>query len=208
MTLLTQQTFSQQVTGASKPKLRPTAASDVNARSAFRYTRPGGPSPCPHHYNTAFDYYAACALPSAHWHFRALHKVGKAAWEFPSSNVRDVLATLRSLLYAGRIGDNTYHGSKWQAHRHPILGRVYQPLSPIYLHDALSTDFSRLHRSQDSAVNRIVARSRSFINGHQTPLVADQRRLPHSPRPLSRNDSFKEQSRLSINILMDNNLRH
>ncbi len=168
----------------------------------FGYASPGGPSPCPCHYNTAFDYYAATALPSAHWHFRALHNAGKAAWEFPCSNVRDVLATLRSLLHAGQIRDNAYREDNRQALCHPILGRVYQPLSPIHRDDVSDTDFSRLHRSQDSSVNRIVAASsRAFINGHQTSLVADQRRLPHSPCPLSRNNSFKEQSNSPIRYI-------
>jgi hypothetical protein len=52
---------------------------------AFGSAYPGGPSPCPGHYSQAFDYYAASVLPSARWQFRA-PSLGKAVWEFPSSD--------------------------------------------------------------------------------------------------------------------------
>ena len=72
---------------------------------AFRCTYPGGPSPCPADYRQALGYYAASALPSACWRFRIPCR-GKAAWEFPSSSVNDVVATRSCLLYAGWIRDN------------------------------------------------------------------------------------------------------
>ena len=41
------------------------------SRSTSVGSFPGRPSPCPHHYSAAFDYYAASALCPARWHFRA-----------------------------------------------------------------------------------------------------------------------------------------
>jgi hypothetical protein len=80
--------------------------------------------------------------------------VGKAAWEFPNSNARDISVTRSCLLYAGWTGNNTCRSHNRQARHLPILGRVCQPLSPVPLHDAYTGSF-RQPRSQDWSVNHL-----------------------------------------------------
>jgi hypothetical protein len=77
---------------------------------------------------------------------------GNAVREFPNSNARDRSAAGRCLLYAGRTGDNACRNVDRQAHRHPILGRVYQPLSPAPRNDASTAGFSRHLGPQDWSV--------------------------------------------------------
>jgi hypothetical protein len=106
---------------------------------------------------------------------------GQAAWEFPNSNIKDVIATRSCLLYAGWIRDNM--GTVYQpAHPPPsLLGWVSQPLSPIAGNDAL-TGSSRQPRSQDWSVNRcVVSSSRTFVRRLQTLVVAPHERLLRSP---------------------------
>jgi hypothetical protein len=90
--------------------------------------------------------------PSRTLAFSRPAKTGKAAWEFPNSNARDTSAACRCLLYAGRFGDNACRRRDRQAHRHPILGRVYQPLSPVRLHDAINAGSFRHPGPQDWSV--------------------------------------------------------
>ena len=80
--------------------------------------------------------------------------MGKAAWEFPNSNARDISVTRSCLLYAGWTGNNTCPSDNRQAHHLPILGRVSQPLSPVPLHDAYAGSF-RQPRPRDWSVNRL-----------------------------------------------------
>jgi hypothetical protein len=97
-------------------------------------------------------------------------EVGQVAWEFPSSNTRDVLVTLSCLLHTGRIGNNTCRRHGRQAHRHPILGQVFHPLSPVYLHDALDAGSSRQHRSQDWSVSRMRVPAAELLSAGFRPL--------------------------------------
>jgi hypothetical protein len=104
--------------------------------------------------------YARWLLPSLRPPLRPLAfsrpaLAGKAVREFPYSKARDVKATLSCLLYAGRIRDNTCRSHNRQAPRLPVLGQVYQPLTPVLLHDASNAGSSRQHRSQDWLVNRL-----------------------------------------------------
>jgi len=95
---------------------------------------------------------------------------GQAVWEFPNSNTIDVLATLSCLLYTGRNGDNTWRRHDRQAHRHPILGQVFQPLSPVLLHDASNAGSSRQHRSQDWSVSRLWLAAAELLSAGFRPL--------------------------------------
>jgi hypothetical protein len=145
---------------------------------------PGGPSPCPADYRQALGYYAASAFPSACWHFRIPFR-GKAAWEFPSSGVNDVVATRSCLLYAGWIRDNMC--TVWQPTHPPpsLLGRVIQPRAPVARNDASVAGSSRQHRSQGwSVIRLVVGRCRTFVRRLQTPGGATARRPPRSPRPV------------------------
>jgi len=69
--------------------------------------------------------------------------------------MRDVIALRSGLLYAGRIRDNTSRFYGRPAPRHPILGPVMQPLTPVLLYDASSAGSSRPHRSPDWSVTRV-----------------------------------------------------
>ena len=110
---------------------------------------------------------------------------GRAAWEFPSSRVNDVIATRSCLLYAGWIRDNAGRFGTRPAPHHPILGRVVQPLAPAARNDASAAGSSRQHRSQDwSVIRLVVGRCRTFVRGLQTPRGAAAQRLPRSPRPV------------------------
>src|SRR5262249_49555393 len=71
----------------------------------FRYTTPGGPSPCPGDDPGACGYYAASALPSAHGHFHVLPREVKRHGSSPVPT-QELKATRSDLLYAGRIVDN------------------------------------------------------------------------------------------------------
>ena len=53
---------------------------------------------------------------------------GQAAWEFPSSNTRDVTVTRSCLLYAGRIRDNTDRFQSRSAPRLPFWVRCVNHL--------------------------------------------------------------------------------
>jgi hypothetical protein len=97
-------------------------------------------------------------------------KAGIAGWEFPSSNVRDVIATLSCLLHTGRVGNNTCRNDDRQAHRHPILGQVSHPLSPVPLNDAFNAGFSRQHRSQDWSVSRMRVPAAELLSAGFRPL--------------------------------------
>ena len=119
---------------------------------------------------------------------------GQAAWEFPNSNARDISATRSSLLYTGQIGDNPRRILSRHAHCHPILGGVFQPLSPVRIHDAC-TGFLRLRRSQDWSVNHlwlVVAELLSAGFRHPRLPIADACCVVLVP--LSKHNSFKEQS--------------
>jgi len=65
--------------GTTRCEMLPRSAGEqgLPTPGAFRFQQstsvgdfPGGPSPCPRHYNEAFDYYAASALSPARWHAR------------------------------------------------------------------------------------------------------------------------------------------
>lgn len=80
---------------------------------------------------------------------------GKAVREFPSSRAQERTAPFSCLVYAGRIGDNTWQSPICQAQRHPLWGQGYHPFSPVQLPDVSDPGFSRQPRSQDWSVNRL-----------------------------------------------------
>ncbi len=93
-----------------------------------------------------------------------------------------LLRALSCLLYAERIRDNTSRIHSRIAPRHPILGQVYQPLAPVWIHDALNTGSSRQHRSQDWSVSRLWLAAAELLSASlPTPEVADLWRLSPSP---------------------------
>ena len=121
-------------------------------------------------------------------------EAGPAAWEFPNSNARDISVTRSCLLYAERIGDNACRTPSRQARRSPILGRVFQPLAPVGIHDAY-TGSLRQPRSQDWSVSRLWLAAAELLSAGLRP-----QRLPTADAccvvltPLSKCSSFKEQS--------------
>lgn len=127
--------------------------------------------------------------------FSSPTKAGPAAGEFPSSNTRDISATLSGLLHAGRSGDNACRGIDRQAPRHPILGQVYQPLSPVLCHDAFNAGSFRPHRPQDRSISRLELAAVERLSAGFRP-----QRLPTADAccvvlaPLSKCRSFQEQS--------------
>jgi hypothetical protein len=132
--------------------------------------------------------------------FRALAfssptELGSAAGEFPSSNAGDISATLSGLLHAGRRGDNACRGIDRQAPRHPILGQVYQPLSPVLCRDAFNAGSFRPHRPQDWSISSLELAAVELLSAGFRP-----QRLPTSDAccvvlaPLSKCRSFQEPS--------------
>jgi hypothetical protein len=121
-------------------------------------------------------------------------KAGQAVWEFPNSNARDISATRSCLLYAGWSGNNACWSINHQAHHLPILGRVFQPLSPVTLHDAYTGSLRQL-RPQDWSVNRLRLAVAELLSAGFRP-----RRLPSVDAccvvlaPLSKYSSLREQS--------------
>jgi hypothetical protein len=97
-------------------------------------------------------------------------KAGNVAREFPNSNARDTSATCRCLLYAGRNGNNACRRNDRQAHRHPILGRAYQPLSPVFLHDASNAGSYRHPGPQDWSVGRLWLTAAELLSAGFRPL--------------------------------------
>ncbi len=121
---------------------------------------------------------------------------GKAVREFPNSKAGNVIApkciaTLSCLLYAGWIRDNTRRTYNRRAPHHPILGQVYQSLSPVRRYDASNADFSRQHRSQDWSVNCLWLAEAELLSASFRPKGLP---TPHSCRlvlvPLSKYNSF------------------
>jgi hypothetical protein len=114
-----------------------------------------------------------------------------AVREFPSSNVRDVIAPLSCLLYAGWIRDNTQRSQSRYAPHHPILGQVYQPLTPVYLNDAYHAGSLRQHRVQDWSVNRLWLAAAELLSASFRPTELP---TPNACRlvlvPLSKYSSF------------------
>lgn len=116
----------------------------------FRYTTPGGPSPCPHHYHGASGYYAASVLPSAHGHVHVLPPYVKRHGSSPVPT-QELKATRSDLLYAERIGDNASQREDLIGPPPSLLGlECLSHLSLRACHDASNRGFSRSPRSQDS----------------------------------------------------------
>ena len=90
--------------------------------------------------------------------------------------------SLRCLLYAERYREQRGLEGSQPTHRYPLLGQVYQPVSPVRSHDVFHTGFSRHHRSQGWSVIRFrVSRSRTFVRKLQTQRLAKSLRLLRGP---------------------------
>jgi hypothetical protein len=101
--------------------------------------------------------------------------------EFPSSHVRDELATGSCLLYAGRIRDNTERCVGRSASRHPFWAGCLNHFHPFKFTTPAQVPL-RQPGSQDWSVNRgVVSSSRTFVRRLQTSGVATSRRLLRSP---------------------------
>jgi len=104
-----------------------------------------------------------------------------AVWEFPSSNTRNVIATLSCLLYSERIETTLRGAITPQPFAIPFWSGCNNHFHPFGF-TKLYTGFSRQHRSQDWSVNfRVVESSRTFLSGLQTWKIANPPRLPDSP---------------------------
>ena len=97
------------------------------------FSPPGSPSPCPDHYILALGYYAASAsFP----HVGIFTSSGEATWERSSpvpghTTYRDPRSCRLS---TGCRWNNVPNGSPLGTRHHPMLGQVYQPLSPVRFH--------------------------------------------------------------------------
>jgi hypothetical protein len=150
---------------------------------SVRYTTPGGPSPCPRHYNKAFGYYAASALPSAPWHFRVLPREVKRHGSSPVPT-QATRATRSGLLYAGRF---------W-GQRLPTFGLDRPSALPCWLWGVSATLHPALLTTLHTEVSRVrigrrtrtfgcpwLGHRRPFLSRLQTPMGATHRRPLHSP---------------------------
>ena len=86
-------------------------------------------------------------------------EVGIAAWEFPSSNVRDVLATFSSLLYAERIEDNACRRTEPTSSSLSLFGPGVATTFHLLCMTALQTQVSYVYmdrRTRRSATSWLV----------------------------------------------------
>ena len=98
------------------------------------------------HYNEAFGYYVASALPPAHWHFRVL-RCRERGVGVPHLQHNRQTATRSCLLYAGCLGDNAYQRADLISPAPSRFGSgVSQPLSSHRHHDASDRGSSRQPR--------------------------------------------------------------
>jgi len=148
----------------------------------FRYTTSGGPSPCPRDDHGAFGYYAASALPSAHWHVRVRPQAVKRHGSSPVPT-QELKATRSDLLYAGRIGDTAYQREDLIGPPPSLLGlECLSHRSLRACHDASNRGFSRSHRSQDACGRLPVAGPPPpFLCRLLTAMGATHRRPLHRP---------------------------
>ena len=99
---------------------------------------------------------------------------------------------LRCLIYAGGYpGQHELEGDQ-HLHHPPLLGQVYQPVSPVGSHDVFNTGVSRHPRSQGWSVLRFrVSRSRTVVRKLQTQRLAKPLRLLRALTPLSKRNFFE-----------------
>jgi hypothetical protein len=107
--------------------------------------------------------------------------VGETSTEFPSSIGREKQPVAASCTPGG-VRNNVCRTESRHTNRLPVLGRVYQPLSPVGSHDAHNGGSLRQHRSQGwSVIHRVVHRCRTFVRTLQTLACATVQRLVRSP---------------------------
>ena len=150
---------------------------------SFRYTTPGGPSPCPQHYTLAFGY-SATSAPPAHWHCRVLPREVKRCGSSPGPVQQTAQRPVAASSTPGAQGDNARQRSDVTRPAPSHVGSgVSQPLSPRPRHDTSDRGFLRPHRSQDSnGPPRMARRGRPFLHRLPTPVSANHRRPLHSPQ--------------------------
>ena len=97
-------------------------------------------------------------------------------------DVRRIEVPVGACCRPGAFGTTYRHAGNVGTPHHPFLGQVYQPLSPVRLHDPSHADFSRHHRNQVWSVNPCLARSRrTFVPGLRTLTSATRERTPGRP---------------------------
>jgi hypothetical protein len=143
----------------------------------FRYTMPGGPSPCPRHYSEAFGYDAASVLPPAHGHCRVLRR-RLSGVGVPQCQRQRREQPVAASSTPGGLGTTPANVRTGQARRHALLALgCLSHVSPRPRHDASHRGSLRPHRLQDSNGPPAVA--------GQQPSFSLQASDPRSCQPLT-----------------------
>ena len=97
-------------------------------------------------------------------------------------DVRRIEVPLGACCRPGVYGTTYRYMSECRYLAPSLLGQVYQPLSPVGIHDLSNTDFSRHHRNQVWSVDWHVAASRrTVVTGLPTLTSAARERRPARP---------------------------
>jgi hypothetical protein len=163
---------------------------------SFRYTMPGGPSPCPREYHRAFGSAAAAVLPPPPWHVRGRPRLGKWSGSAPVPAPETCERPVAASSTPGGLGTTPVDVRTRQALHPPILGLgCLSHLHPARV-TTLHTEGPRVRRGRRTRAgpHMWLAGAALFFTGFRPEALPTPSACCIVLIPLSTYGSLKEQS--------------